>query len=160
MDGASPTAVTENFLPSPALGECDALMADGRPIHLRPIRPDDARALVEFHHGESDHTVYFRFFSYHPELSASEVERFTHVDGHDRVALVAEVDGHIVAVGRYDRLGSTTDAEVAFVVTDALQGCGIGTLLIEHLAAIGVANGLERFTATVLAGNGPMLSAF
>jgi len=140
--------------------ECDGLMADGRPVHLRAIRPDDAAALVEFHRGLSADTVYYRFFSFHPELSAREVDWFTNVDGHDRVALVAEHDGHIVAVGRYDRIRSSGDAEVALVVADELQGCGIGTLLIEHLAVIGAANGLERFVASVLPGNGRMLGVF
>jgi acetyl coenzyme A synthetase (ADP forming)-like protein len=147
-------------VPSPQSWECDALTADGRPVHLRPIRPDDADALVAFHAGLSDATVYYRFFSYHPRLSEREVERFTTVDGHRRVALVALLDERIVAVGRYDRIPATTDAEVAFVVTDEMQGCGLGTLLLEHLAAIGTANGIERFTATVLAGNGRMLRAF
>jgi acetyl coenzyme A synthetase (ADP forming)-like protein len=135
-------------------------MADGRPVRLRAIRPDDADALVEFHRGLSPDTVYYRFFSFHPELAPHEVERFTNVDGRDRVALVAVLDERIVAVGRYDRLGGTTEAEVALVVADALQGCGLGTLLIEHLAAIGAANGLERFTAKVLPGNGRMLGVF
>ena len=135
-------------------------MADGRPVHLRPIRPGDAGALVEFHRGLSADTVYYRFFGYHAELSPREVDWFTNVDGHDRVALVAVLDGRIVAVGRYDRVRSSHDAEVALVVTDALQGCGIGTLLIEHLASIGATNGLERFVASVLPGNGRMLGVF
>jgi hypothetical protein len=37
--------------------ECDGLMADGRPVHLRSIRPDDAGALVAFHRGLSPDTV-------------------------------------------------------------------------------------------------------
>jgi GNAT superfamily N-acetyltransferase len=140
--------------------ECDALMADGRPVHLRSIRPDDADALVEFHRGLSPDTVYFRFFSFHPELSPREVEWFTNVDDHDRVALVALVDERIVAVGRYDRWRGTTEAEVALVVADEVQGCGLGTLLIEHLAAIGATEGLERFVAKVLPSNGRRLAVF
>jgi RimJ/RimL family protein N-acetyltransferase len=140
--------------------ECDALTSDGRPLHLRPIHPQDAAALVEFHSGLSAETVYYRFFSCHPELSTREVEQFTNVDQRDRIALVALVDGRIVAVGRYDRLLGSTDAEVAFVVADRFQEHGIGTLLLHHLAIIGVAHGLERFVATVLPGNRRMLSLF
>jgi succinyl-CoA synthetase alpha subunit/GNAT superfamily N-acetyltransferase len=140
--------------------ECDALAADGAPIHLRSIVPADADALIEFHRSLSPESAYFRFFSFHPTLSRGEAEHFTHVDGNDRVALVALADDRMVAVGRYDRLRGSGDAEVAFVVADAYQGHGIGTLLLEHLAAIGVAAGLERFVAQVLPGNHRMLGVF
>ena len=140
--------------------ECDALTSDGRLVHLRPIRPDDGDALVAFHRGLSPQSVYFRFFSVHPELSPTEVEWFTHVDYCDRVALVALVEDRLVAVGRYDRRPGSTTAEVAFVVADDLQGHGIATLLLEHLAAIAASNGLDRFVAHVLPGNHRMLGVF
>ena len=71
---------------------------------LRPITPDDAERLVQFHSHLTPHSCYLRFFSFHPTLSPKEVERFTCVDYLDRLALVAElVDGTLIAVGRFDR---------------------------------------------------------
>jgi acyl-CoA synthetase (NDP forming)/RimJ/RimL family protein N-acetyltransferase len=140
--------------------ECDALTSDGRPVHLRPIRSDDGEALAAFHRGLSPESVYFRFFNVHPELSAKEVEWFTHVEYRNRMALVAQVDDRLVAVGRYDRCPGTATAEVAFVVADEMQGHGIATLLLEHLAAVGASHGLERFVAYVLPGNRKMLDVF
>ncbi len=58
---------------------------------------------MAFHGRLSEDTVYARFFSSKPTLSAAEVERFTHVDHDDRVALVAELGDRLVAVARYDR---------------------------------------------------------
>ena len=72
-------------------------------FRLRPIRPDDGQRLVSFHDHLSDRSCYLRFFSLHPHLSPDEVERFTHVDYEDRLALVAVLDDSIIGVGRYDR---------------------------------------------------------
>lgn len=144
----------------PSHWSSDVVLADGGTVHVRAIRPDDADRLVEFHDGLSAETVYLRFFSCHPQLSEAEVERFTCVDHVDRVALVAEVDERLVAVGRFDRMPAGDEAEVAFVVADRHQGRGIGTLLLEALAAIAWATGISRFVAEVLPGNRQMLHVF
>src|SRR3954447_5891017 len=130
------------------------------PVHLRPIRPSDAPALVALHGRLSAETIYYRFFSPKPRLTEREVERFTTVDFVDRVALVAELGDDIIAVGRFDRWPGQPEAEVAFVVDDAHQGRGLGALLLEHLAAIARGAGITRFTAEVLPDNRPMLSTF
>jgi GNAT superfamily N-acetyltransferase len=132
----------------------------GVTVHLRPIRPDDAARLVEFHKGLSTRSVYRRFFFVHPSLSPAEVERFTHVDYVDRLAFVAVDDLRLVAVGRYERRSETTEAEVAFVVADEYQRDGIGTLLLEHLAEAAWRNGITTFVAETLAENRDMLRVF
>ena len=69
------------------------MLRDGRPCHVRPIRPDDAGRLVEFHSRLSAETIYFRFFAPYPQLSERDVQRFVNVDHADRVALVATEGG-------------------------------------------------------------------
>jgi RimJ/RimL family protein N-acetyltransferase len=145
---------------SPTLHEVDVVAADGTTLRLRPIRPDDAEALMAFHSRLSSETTYYRFFSFHPRLSAREVDWFTHVDDHSRVALVALHDERIVAVGRYDQLPDSTDAEVAFVVEDAYQHRGICPLLLRQLTRVALGEGIERFVAQVLPGNHRMLAVF
>ncbi len=139
--------------------EADVLLRDGRPVHLRPISPADGEALRAFHRGLSARTVYYRFFTAKPELLDADVERFTRVDHHDRVALVVVDRGVLGAVGRFDALGDGS-AEVAFVVRDDLQGLGLGSILLEHLAAAGRERGIERFVAEVLPANSRMLATF
>ena len=129
-----PPPVAPEAAPYPSELEGDITISRGDVVHLRPIRPSDGEGLVEFHRGLSDRSVYRRFFFVHPTLSTPEVEHFTHVDYTDRLALVAEDGGRIVAVGRYERSPGTTEAEVAFVVTDAYQGRGIATVLLAQLA--------------------------
>jgi len=120
----------------------------------------DRSALVEFHGRLSPDTVHLRFFGAHPRLSEREVDRFTVVDYHDRMALVAEVDGALVAVGRFDATDRDGEAEVAFVVADKYHHRGVGTLLLEHLAVAAQARGIRCFVADTLAQNGPMLDMF
>ena len=138
----------------------DVVVADGGTVHLRPIRPDDAEALVAFHGGLSQRTRYLRYFSAYPKIPERDLYRFTHVDHHDRVAFVAELGGEIIAVGRYERMADTDQAEVAFVVADKHQGRGIGSVLLEHLAAAAREVGIHRFHAVVLAENAAMIRVF
>lgn len=127
---------------------------------LRSMRPDDAEALVRFHDHLSPATVRRRFFDFHRHLSAAEVARFTHVDGTNRVALVVSVEDDIIAVARYDRIGTSPMAEVAFVVADDYQHLGLGALLLDRLAVRARRAGISVFRADTLADNHPMLSVF
>lgn len=142
---------------APSHFDDDVLLTDGTTAHVRDISPHDADALVEFHKALSPESVILRFFGPHPQLSDAEVEHFTRVDGVDRVALVAERAGHLVAVARYDRPPGRDEAEVAFVVADAFQGKGLATILLEHLVVAGRAHGVRRFAAETLAENHRML---
>ncbi len=144
----------------PAGWEADVVVSDGGVVHLRPIRPEDADALVAFHATLSDRTRYLRYFGPYPRITERDVHHFTHVDHYDRVALVAVLGDDLIGVGRYDRLGERADAEVAFVVADAHQGRGIGTVLLEHLAAAARERGIQRFVAEVLAENSRMVRVF
>ncbi|HXZ62918.1 MAG TPA: GNAT family N-acetyltransferase [Acidimicrobiales bacterium] len=132
----------------------------GLRYHLRAIRPDDADALVEFHQQLSPHSVYMRFFTYHPTLSEAEVTRFTTVDYQDRLALVVTLGDRLVAVGRFDRPSRGKEAEVAFIVADEHQHHGLGSLLLDELAEAGRARGVETFKADTLAENVAMLDTF
>ncbi|MEO9138447.1 MAG: GNAT family N-acetyltransferase, partial [Jatrophihabitans sp.] len=145
---------------APAHWEADVVAADGGTVHMRPIQPSDADALVAFHAGLSQRTRYLRYFSAYPQIPERDLHRFTNVDHHDRVALVAELGEQIIAVGRYERYPDGDDAEVAFVVADAHQGRGIGSVLLEHLAAAAREIGVRRFIAVVLAENGGMIRVF
>ncbi|BCT76013.1 GNAT family N-acetyltransferase [Sinomonas cyclohexanicum] len=140
--------------------EADVVLRDGGTAHLRPIRPEDAEALQEFHTHQSEGSIYLRFFSYKARLTNAELKRFSEVDHHDRVALVITIGDEIIGVGRYDRLTDPTEAEVAFNIADHHQGRGLGSILLEHLAAAARENHIRRFTAEVLPENRKMLTVF
>jgi acyl-CoA synthetase (NDP forming)/RimJ/RimL family protein N-acetyltransferase len=139
--------------------EADVVLADGGTAHLRPVRPGDAELLRSFYARVSAESIYFRFFSPHPKLTEREIEHFTTIDYRDRVALIATIGEQMVAVARYDRI-SDGEAEVAFLVEDAHQGRGLGSVLLEHLAAAARERGLRRFMANVLPENRRMTKVF
>jgi len=136
------------------------VLRDGHTVHVRPIVPGDADRLVRFHQRQSPESIYFRYFSPRPRLSEKDVRHFTVVDNSDRVAFVALFEDELIGVARYERYRGTDTAEVAFFVDDEHQGRGLGTLLLEFLAAAGRDNGVRRFTATTLPHNRKMLRVF
>lgn len=144
----------------PEYWEADVVLRDGGTAHLRPIHPSDADAVQAFHVGQSQTSIYMRFFAFKAKLSAKELKRFTEVDYKDRVALVITIGGEIMGIGRYDRLDDPEEAEVAFNISDAHQGRGIGSILLEHLAAAARENGIRKFSAEVLPENRKMLMVF
>jgi acyl-CoA synthetase (NDP forming)/ribosomal protein S18 acetylase RimI-like enzyme len=147
--------------------EADVVASDGGIVHLRPILPGDADALVRFHETLSERTRYLRFFGPYPRISAKDLIRFTTVDHRARVAFICLLGDEIIAVGRYEGLpgdggdrAHPTSAEVAFVARDEHQGRGLGSILLEHLAAAARENGLRRFEAEVLVENQQMVRVF
>src|SRR5690606_37286431 len=66
----------------------------------------------------------------------------------------------LVAVGSYSHTHRPDVAEVAFLVEDAYQGRGIGTLLLERLAMAALEQGLTALEAFVMGENTDMLSVF
>ena len=68
-------------------------------------------------------------------------------------------DPVIVGGGRYIVV-QPGQAEIAFVVVDAYQGQGIGTILMRHLAVLARDAGLKELIAEVLPENSAMLKLF
>lgn len=143
----------------PSRWMADVVLRDGATMQIRPIRPEDADALQRMHLGQSAQSVYYRFFAPMERLGERDLHRFTHVDHHDRVALVLVHGDDLRAVGRFDVVEPGT-AEVAFYVADTEHGRGLGSVLLEHLAAAAREVGVDRFVADVLPGNAKMIRVF
>jgi acetate---CoA ligase (ADP-forming) len=137
----------------------DVILRDGSTLRLRAPEAADADALLEFFAGLSDRSRYLRFHGF-PALVPALVEPVVDPDWEERGALVGALDGRIVALGNYARLRDRRAAECAFTVHDDYQGRGIGTRLLERLAAAAGVVGIEEFVAEVLPDNRPMLSVF
>ncbi len=139
----------------------DAIVTErGLHLVLRPIRPSDAPLLARFHEQLSSDSVFRRYFSAHPMLSDAELVHLTTVDYCDRLAFVLLDGADLVGVGRYDRLGETDRAEVAFLVDDDYQHQGLGILLLDHLVDAALPRGITTFVAETQAGNRDMMRVF
>jgi len=141
--------------------ELDITLRDGGGARVRPIKPEDAGLIREFFETLGPESRYFRFFRIKETLEAKEVDFFTQVDYSDRMALIALLEGKMIAVARYDRDGpASTTAEVAFAVADKHQGRGIGTQLLQLLTNHARSHGIECFHAYVLPENRQMMRLF
>jgi acetate---CoA ligase (ADP-forming) len=139
----------------------DALVRDGSSIHIRAIRADDKERLQAHFHGLGFDSVRFRFLGAKKELTPADLRYFTELDFSRHVGLVAlrrhDEGEEFIGVGRY--ICAEDDrrrAEFALAVIDSWQGRGVGTLLMEHLAGLAAADGVERFEADILATNRKM----
>ena len=137
----------------------DVLLADGRIASIRPMVGEDEADLIALHDGVGDDNLRLRFFSLNREAAHRYVEHLVHGTGTTVATLVATVRDRIVAVATAERTG-TDAAEVALLVADDEHGHGLGSLLLEHLAAACRDNGVRRFVAEVLPENAAMIRVF
>lgn len=146
---------------SPATYSVQEQLRDGRPVKIRALRPDDEASMLAAIDRTGTESLKRRFFVTKRGFSDEETAFFMNIDFVNHVALVAEIDedGRIVIVGggRYVVVKSG-QAEIAFIVVDAYQGQGIGTMLVRHLVGLARAAGLKQLSADVLPENMAMLN--
>ena len=139
------------------------LLRDGRQIEIRALRHEDEADMLAAVGKTSAQSLQRRFFVMKRHFSEKERAFFMDVDFKSHVAIVAvaEEAGQkiIVGGGRYI-VFEPGRAEMAFVVIDAWQGRGLGSLLMRHLIKLASAAGLHELTAEVLPENGAMLKVF
>lgn len=143
-------------------------MRDGTEWQLRPIRPEDAAPLQEFVRGLSDQSRYMRFVSMLRELTPRMLARYTRIDYHRELALVATVQEpnpehrgrlreRIIGFAHYLRNADGRGAEYALVIGDDWQRCGLGSQLMRMLIEAAQEQGLTYIDGLVLGTNRPML---
>ena len=132
---------------------------DGR-FTIRPIEAGDAERLGRLFFRLSPETVYFRFFRPVVRPSTQFLRHLAEVDYVHREAVVATLDDEIVGVARWDEGRAPGVAEVAIVVEDAWHHKGIGHALMAELTRRARGQGLEAFTASMLADNRPAVALF
>ena len=139
-------------------------LKEGAHFTLRPIQPEDEEMLIAFHSTLSQKSVHFRYFgsiSLEARIDHGRLARICFSDYEREIAIVAEhglgAARRVVAVGRLNRLHRRNQAEFAVVVSDAWQGRGLGTHLLEKLIQIGREEKLEAITGSILRENIAML---
>lgn len=132
----------------------------GATLLLRPVLPGDSERsnspMVEF----SSETLYRRFMSTRAP-SPSLMNYLFQVDYIDHFVwvLVDGPEGPVVADARFVRdVEDPAVAEIAFIVADDYQGCGVGGFLMDAVTIAARVGGVQRFTARMLAENHAMRS--
>src|SRR5690348_16195528 len=138
----------------------DVLLTDGTIATVRPLAPSDQEALRSLHERVSDESLRLRFFVPTRRVGIAYAAHLAQA-GETTIVLVAEARGSLLGVASAEIDPNRPEvAEVAFLVADEAHGNGVGTLLLEHLAAVARRRRIHRFTADVLADNSPMLRVF
>jgi acyl-CoA synthetase (NDP forming)/RimJ/RimL family protein N-acetyltransferase len=134
------------------------LLRDGSTLRLQAPGRADYEDIRAFYEQLSPQSSYFRF---HGIGRADLVARAAvESSGIGRVSLIARHGGRVIAACSYEGLREPGVAEIALAVADGEQGRGIGTRMLEQLAAIGAERGVRRFDAAVLSENRVMLGVF
>jgi acetyltransferase len=148
--------------PYPAYLVSQWQLADGTPLTIRPIRPEDAQIEQAFVRGLSEQSRYFRFMQAVHELTPQMLVRFTQIDYDREMALIAVVDDDgselQVAVARYTAYPDQRSCEFALVVADQWQRRGIGSHLMQALMQVAKNKGIALMEGEVIAGNSNMLT--
>jgi acetyltransferase len=139
-------------------------LADGTPVVIRPIRPDDAADLQDTFQRLSMQSIYLRFLSFKKELSDEEARQLATVDYDSRMAFVAicQENGQdiVVGVARYALFDPDHPevAEAAVVVGDEYQGRGLGRHLLSRLVSYARLKGICNMRGNLQIGNDRMLT--
>src|SRR3954471_4617912 len=139
------------------------ILRDGSQIDIRALRLEDEADLLAAIEKTSAQSLQRRFFVMKRHFSDKERAFFMDIDFKNHVALVARAEEAgskiIVGGGRYI-VFEPGRAELAFVVIDAWQGRGVGSILMRHLIEIAGCAGVQELTAEVLPENAAMLRVF
>ena len=133
-------------------------LRDGSPVLIRPIAPEDRERMRSGFEQLSERSRYLRFQAPMPKLSDEQLSYLIDVDHHDHEALVAidPTTDQGIGVARFVRVNHDV-AECAVVVADDWQSRGVATALMDRLVERAREEGVERFTAIVLAENAEAL---
>ena len=133
-------------------------LRNGASISIRQAAAEDETGLRAFLGGLCLTARRFRFFTAGVDLDTAAHWAAASSDG--RLGLVAhDEQGALVGHAVFIPLDADR-AEVAVEVADRLHGNGLGTILIERLAATAEAQGISQFVAEVLPENAAMLEVF
>ncbi len=138
----------------------------GKPaVRIRPIRPEDEPLMVAFHGTLSERSVYMRYFAWMKlgqRTAHDRLVRMCFIDYDRQIALVAQTtnertgERQINGVGRLVKSSGGKEAEVAFLISDAHQGQGVGREMMSLLIDFARDEQIETLTATFIRENTPM----
>jgi acetyl coenzyme A synthetase (ADP forming)-like protein len=138
----------------------DVVLRGGSTLHLRPLNEGDLAEVHSLLKNLSPDDLHARFFDTRTpdeKMAQSLVE----TDPDRQFGLAGVVGGRIVAIAHYFRSRRHPErAEVAFTISDVVQGQGIGTRMLERLADIARERDINIFEAEVLQHNVRMMTVF
>jgi acetyltransferase len=139
-------------------------LADGRPVTLRPIRPEDEPLWFDLIAHCSPESLHARFRYLFKQPTHDMAARYCFLDYDRELAMMAEIEHEgkrrFIGVGRLVADPNHETAEFALLVADAWQNCGLGLKLTDHCLEIARVWGIRRMIAETSLDNARMISIF
>jgi len=130
------------------------ILRDGSAVLIGPLAAGDVKAIITWFEGLGPQARYERFLASVARLNDRTLAQLAAVDHQEHEALAAvTADGTTVGIARYIRLPQAGTAELAVAVADQWQGRGLGSLLLDRIAARARAAGIRWLTVECLASN-------
>lgn len=134
--------------------ETDALLGDGRHVHIRPILPSDRPALAAAIASADAETLRLRFLGWRPVLDDATFRHLVEVDYQWRLALVAfDSADRGIGIARYEGRPGQDVAEIAVAIDPDWRRVGLGFRLLKMLGEAAATRGIRRLVALYFAGN-------
>jgi len=140
----------------------ETIELEGRPLLLRPIRPEDRPRHEAFLAKNTPADMHARFFRMVRQLPASEMARFTQIDYEREMAFIAVGENEqgieeTLGVARAHADPDNVEAEFAIIVRSDLKGKGLGSALLMKLIEYCRQRGTQRMIGEAFADNDRML---
>ena len=134
----------------------------GRPVTVRPIRPEDEEQHMVFLGQLNPTDIRMRVFYSRRGIERSELARLTQVDYAREMAFVAVDQGpdgqeRTLGVVRAIADADNLSAEFGIVIRSDMKGQQLGQLLMQHIIDYQRRHGTRKLVGTVLAENSRML---
>lgn len=112
-------------------------LKDGSRLLLRPIRPEDAAAHLQFIEKLDEEDLRLRFFGLVQNFVLDDMTRFTQIDYDREMAFIAtrQTGGEAETLGvvRTSTKPDNSSAEFAIIIRTDMKGTGLGSLLFEKM---------------------------
>jgi len=140
----------------------ETLQWQGRPLTLRPIRPEDELQHTTFLSRLDPADIRMRVFYSRRSIERSELARLTQIDYAREMAIVAVDHGadgaeRTLGVVRAIADADNHSAEFGIVIRSDMKGLKLGPLLMQRIIDYQRSQGTKKLVATVLAENTRML---
>ncbi len=126
-------------------------LRDGRPVLLRPIKPEDEPLWLEMFQNFSEEAIRYRFFQTIKDTPHEIRVRYCNIDYDREMAIVPELtEGDrrkILGVVRVNLEPDRKSGEIAVITADPWQGLGLGTKMIDHMIDVCKDMGVETLYA-------------
>lgn len=141
-----------------------SILKNGLQVILRPIKPEDEKAIIAFHHHLSEDTVrqrFFEFMSLDERVAHERLIRICFTDYDREWAIVAEIEiddsKQIIGTGRLSRIPGTAYARFTMIIEDKYHNIGLGTHLLQLLIEIARQEHIDMIDAHILSENVGMI---